>query len=215
MGASHVSVLVPSICTNPTTRRRRRRLGSYLDALAETVKVGKARAVGVSNFNVERLRYVHDYLASRGIALSSDQIQYSLLSRGSEGNGMLAACEELDIALIGDTPVGRGCSQRQISRGRLAVPSRVRAILTVSSWDIFHQKGNVALCCPQTHRSRRSQPRPHCRRGSCPGHEPERRFVTSRRSSPWASIENSAILPRGPPRTIVRSAQALGTRHRR
>jgi aryl-alcohol dehydrogenase-like predicted oxidoreductase len=34
----------------------RRRLGSYLDALAETVKVGKARAVGVSNFNASSSR---------------------------------------------------------------------------------------------------------------------------------------------------------------
>ena len=121
----------------------RRRLGSYLDALAETVKVGKARAVGVSNFNVELLRYAYEYLANRGIALASNQIQYSILCRHPEGDGMLAACEELDIALISILPLGEGVLTGKYRVGGLPYPSRVRAILTVTNLDLFHQDENA------------------------------------------------------------------------
>jgi aryl-alcohol dehydrogenase-like predicted oxidoreductase len=121
----------------------RRRLGSYLDALAETVKVGKARAVGVCNFNAELLRYAHEYLARRGIALASNQIEYSLLYRHPEHNGMLAACEELDIALIAILPLGEGVLSGKYRVGGKPYPSRVRNILTVTNWDLFHEDENA------------------------------------------------------------------------
>jgi aryl-alcohol dehydrogenase-like predicted oxidoreductase len=121
----------------------RRRLGSYLDALAETVEAGKARAVGVSNFNVELLRYAYEYLANRGITLASNQIQYSILSRHPESDGMLAACEELDIALIAILPLGEGVLTGKYRVGGLPYPSRVRAILTVTNLDLFHQDENA------------------------------------------------------------------------
>jgi aryl-alcohol dehydrogenase-like predicted oxidoreductase len=121
----------------------RRRLGSYLDGLAETVKVGKARAVGVSNFNVELLRYAHEYRARRGIALASNQTECSLLCRHPEGNGMLAACEELDIALIAILPLGEGVLSGKYRVGGEPYPSRVRNILTVTNLDLFHQEENA------------------------------------------------------------------------
>jgi aryl-alcohol dehydrogenase-like predicted oxidoreductase len=121
----------------------RRRLGSYLDTLAETVKVGKARAIGVSNFNAELLRYAHEHLAGRGVALASNQIEYSLLYRHPEHNGMLAACEELDIALIAILPLGEGVLSGKYRVGGKPYPSRVRNILTVTNWDLFHEDENA------------------------------------------------------------------------
>ena len=87
----------------------RRKLDKFLDAMAETVKSGKAKAIGVSNFNVELLRYSHEYLARHhNIPLASNQIGYSLLDRHLETNGMLAACRELNVSIIAILPMAEG-----------------------------------------------------------------------------------------------------------
>jgi aryl-alcohol dehydrogenase-like predicted oxidoreductase len=44
-----------------------------MDALAETVKAGKVRRVGVSNYGADQMRQAHDRLASHGVALASNQ----------------------------------------------------------------------------------------------------------------------------------------------
>lgn len=41
----------------------RHKLDAYLDALAETVKTGKIKAIAVSNFNADFLRHSREYLA--------------------------------------------------------------------------------------------------------------------------------------------------------
>ena len=48
-------------------------------ALADVVEAGLARAVGVSNFNLQEVREVHAALASRGIPLATNQVEYSIL----------------------------------------------------------------------------------------------------------------------------------------
>ena len=81
---------------------------TWMEALAEAVEAGLVKAVGVSNFNVEQMRRAHEALARRGIPLASNQVQYSLLHRRPEFDGLMAACRELDITLIAYSPLAMG-----------------------------------------------------------------------------------------------------------
>ena len=76
--------------------------------LADEVERGRVRAVGVSNYNAAQTRRAHAALAERGIPLVSNQVNYSLLHRAPEANGLLDACRELGITLIAYTPLASG-----------------------------------------------------------------------------------------------------------
>jgi aryl-alcohol dehydrogenase-like predicted oxidoreductase len=76
--------------------------------MADAVEAGKVRAVGVSNYNAAQMRMAHEVLARRGVPLASNQVQYSLLCRRPEVNGVLDACRELNITLIAYQPLASG-----------------------------------------------------------------------------------------------------------
>ncbi len=73
---------------------------TWADALADVVEAGLTRAVGVSNYSTAQMRRAHKVLAQRGIPLASNQVEYSLLNRAPERNGLLDACRELGVTLI-------------------------------------------------------------------------------------------------------------------
>ncbi len=79
-----------------------------MDALAEAVRSGKVRAVGVSNYSADLMRKAHARLARHDIPLASNQVHFSLLHRKPEVNGVLDACRELNVALIAYTPLEQG-----------------------------------------------------------------------------------------------------------
>jgi aryl-alcohol dehydrogenase-like predicted oxidoreductase len=79
-----------------------------MDAMADAVEAGNVRAVGVSNYSAEQMRQAHAALAERGIPLASNQVEYSLLHRHPETNGVLDACRELGVTLIAYTPLAGG-----------------------------------------------------------------------------------------------------------
>ena len=79
-----------------------------MDMLADAVEAGKVKAVGVSNYSAEQMRAAHAALARRGIPLASNQVEYSLLQRQPEVNGVLDACRELGITLIAYQPLASG-----------------------------------------------------------------------------------------------------------
>lgn len=83
-------------------------IDGLMDAMAEAVASGKIRAVGVSNFNAEQMRAAHTALARHGIPLASNQVEYSLLQRTPETNGVYAACQELGVTLIAYSPLAQG-----------------------------------------------------------------------------------------------------------
>lgn len=89
----------------PNTRLSISRL---MDFVADAVVAGKVKAVGVSNYSVEQMREAHAALAKRGIALASNQVEYSLLNRKPEVNGVMDACRELGITLIAYSPLAGG-----------------------------------------------------------------------------------------------------------
>ncbi len=87
---------------------RRVSIPKLMDQLADAAEAGKVKAVGVSNYSVEQMREAHAALAKRGIPLASNQVEYSLLHRQPETNGVLDACRELGITLIAYSPLAGG-----------------------------------------------------------------------------------------------------------
>ncbi len=79
-----------------------------MDALAQAVRAGKVRAVGVSNYGAAHMREAQARLARHDIPLASNQVHYSLLHRKPEKNGVLDACRELNVTLIAYSPLEQG-----------------------------------------------------------------------------------------------------------
>lgn len=79
-----------------------------MNAMADLVETGKIRSVGVSNFSVGQMRRAYVALAKRGLPLASNQVQYSLINRGIESNGILDTAKELGVTIIAYSPLGSG-----------------------------------------------------------------------------------------------------------
>jgi len=82
--------------------------GALAEALAEAHSEGLVAAVGVSNYSVREMRSIHAALAERGLALASNQIEYSPLRRRPETVGLLAACRQLGVVPLAYSPIGQG-----------------------------------------------------------------------------------------------------------
>ena len=72
-------------------------------AMADLVKAGKVRYLGLSEASVATLERAH-----KVHPISALQSEYSLWSRDPEDNGCLAACQRLGIAFVPYSPLGRG-----------------------------------------------------------------------------------------------------------
>jgi aryl-alcohol dehydrogenase-like predicted oxidoreductase len=72
-------------------------------AMAELVKAGKVRKLGLSEAGPETLRR-----AAKVHPIAALQSEYSLWTRDVESNGVLAACRELGITFVPYSPLGRG-----------------------------------------------------------------------------------------------------------
>ena len=106
----------PSVVMSPETS---------MDGMAECVKQGLARTVGVSNFWEKNMLRAYSALAQKGVPLASNQLPFSLLNREAEKNGTLARCKELGIRFIAYSPLAQG-----LLTGKYSVenpPSGVRA----------------------------------------------------------------------------------------
>jgi len=79
-----------------------------MGALAECVRSGMTRTVGVSNFGQTRMLAAYSSLARHNIQLASNQVHFSLLNRTAEKSGTLARCKELGIRLIAYSPIEKG-----------------------------------------------------------------------------------------------------------
>jgi aryl-alcohol dehydrogenase-like predicted oxidoreductase len=54
------------------------------------------------------MREAHGYLAARGIPLAVNQVQYSLLARKIERNGVLDTARELGVTILAYSPLAQG-----------------------------------------------------------------------------------------------------------
>jgi aryl-alcohol dehydrogenase-like predicted oxidoreductase len=79
-----------------------------MEAMAKVVQSKKIRHVGVSNFSASQMRNAWETLQKSGINLASNQVQYSLLQRKIETNGVLDTAKELGITVIAYSPLAQG-----------------------------------------------------------------------------------------------------------
>jgi aryl-alcohol dehydrogenase-like predicted oxidoreductase len=89
-------------------------------AMAELVKQGKVRFLGLSEAGAATLRR-----AAKVHPIAALQSEYSLWSRDPE-DGVLAACRELGIGLVAYSPLGRGFLTGQIRRFEDLAPDDYR-----------------------------------------------------------------------------------------
>jgi aryl-alcohol dehydrogenase-like predicted oxidoreductase len=80
----------------------------WMDPLAAAVAEGLVKEVGVSNYSAPQMRMAFERLAARGVRLASNQVEYSLVRRDVESNGVLDACRELNVKLIAYRPLAAG-----------------------------------------------------------------------------------------------------------
>ena len=80
-------------------------------AMAELVKEGKIRYIGLSEAAPETLRR-----AVKTHPIAALQTEYSLWTRDPEQNEVLATCRELGIGFVAYSPLGRGFLTGQIKR---------------------------------------------------------------------------------------------------
>ncbi|KAG6474947.1 hypothetical protein ZIOFF_064164 [Zingiber officinale] len=97
------------------------------DGLVAMYEEGLVRAVGVSNYGPKQLIKIHDYLESRGVPLSSAQVQFSLLSMSEAQMELKQVCDSLGICLIAYSPLGLGMLTGKYTAANL--PPGPRALL--------------------------------------------------------------------------------------
>lgn len=88
-------------------------LEGTMRALERLVEQGKARFVGVSNFDSDEMIEAASYL--RAVPLACNQVLYHLCERGIE-HRLLPAARERGIAIVAYTPFGRGSFLRSSAR---------------------------------------------------------------------------------------------------
>ena len=112
-----------------------RGVGAWMRAMASAVRAGKIRAVGISNCNVAQMRQAVDVLARYDIPLAANQVQYSLLHREPETDGVLDACRRMDVALVAHRPIGRGAisAGSPTGSGRSALTDTLREVAAARS----------------------------------------------------------------------------------
>lgn len=81
---------------------------TWMAAMAEAVQMGLTREVGVSNYERSWTQRAFDSLAREGIHLASNQVEYSLINRKIEKNGLLKHCQDLGVRVIAYSPLGMG-----------------------------------------------------------------------------------------------------------
>ncbi len=81
---------------------------TWMEAMAEAYHAGMIGAIGISNCDRSQTQRAYDVLTRVGIPLASNQVEYNLVNRQVEKNGLLAFCQELGIAVIAYSPIAKG-----------------------------------------------------------------------------------------------------------
>lgn len=81
---------------------------NFIQGLADCQEQGLTEAVGVSNFKADRVLNASRILKDRGVSLASNQVQYSLLYRKPEQNGVADAVRDAGATIIAYSPLCQG-----------------------------------------------------------------------------------------------------------
>lgn len=86
-------------------------------AMALLRERGLIQQIGVSNFTAAQMTRAHRTLKTFGYSLASNQVQYNLLDRAIEKNGILDQAQDLGISLIAYSPLAQGLLTGKFHRG--------------------------------------------------------------------------------------------------
>lgn len=101
---------------------------TLMNALADEVEQGRIKTVGVSNYSAKQMREAHSYLAQRGIPLAVNQVQYSLLHRNIETNGIKEAAQNLEMTILAYSPLAQGLLTGKYTVGSDLQPAGARRL---------------------------------------------------------------------------------------
>ena len=101
---------------------------TLMNALADEVQQGRIQSIGVSNYSASQMHQAHGYLAERGIPLAVNQVQYSLLHRKIESNGVLSAAQDLGMTILAYSPLAQGLVTGKYTPATYQPPTGARRI---------------------------------------------------------------------------------------
>ncbi len=101
---------------------------TLMNALADEVDQGRIKTIGVSNYSAKQMREAHGCLAARGIPLAANQVQYSLLHRNIETNGVMEAAQNLEVTILAYSPLSQGLLTGKYTVGSDLKPAGARRL---------------------------------------------------------------------------------------
>ena len=101
---------------------------TLMNALADEVEQGRIKTIGVSNYSAKQMREAHSLLAARGIPLAVNQVQYSLLHRKIETNGVFEAAQNLEMTILAYSPLAQGLLTGKYTIGSDRTPAGARKL---------------------------------------------------------------------------------------
>jgi len=81
---------------------------TWMQAMLEAYEAGLTLAIGVSNFDRDQMQRAYRTTTRQGVPLASNQVEYSLLNRKVEKDGLLKLCQDLGVRLIAYSPLAMG-----------------------------------------------------------------------------------------------------------
>jgi aryl-alcohol dehydrogenase-like predicted oxidoreductase len=81
---------------------------SWMQQMIEVYEKELISAIGVSNYNLEQTKRADEELKKHGLTLASNQVEYHLLERKIEKNGLMDYCKENGIKVIAYSPLAMG-----------------------------------------------------------------------------------------------------------
>ncbi|MGB3769438.1 MAG: aldo/keto reductase [Phormidesmis sp.] len=101
---------------------------TLMNALADEVEQGRIKTIGVSNYSAKQMREAHSLLAARGVSLAVNQVQYSLLHRNIETNGVFEAAQNLEMTILAYSPLAQGLLTGKYTVGSDRTPTGARKL---------------------------------------------------------------------------------------
>ncbi len=83
-------------------------ISDYMDVMANAVKEGKIRAIGVCNFSSKQIEEAYQALKKHDIPLAVVMVGYNILRRYPETNGVFYVCKKYGISVIPYAPLAEG-----------------------------------------------------------------------------------------------------------
>jgi aryl-alcohol dehydrogenase-like predicted oxidoreductase len=83
-------------------------IDTWMEAMLDVYEQGLVRGIGVSNYDRRQTQRAYEALNRRGNLLVSNQVEYNLLNRKIEQNGLLKQCKEMGVTIIAYSPLAQG-----------------------------------------------------------------------------------------------------------